>query len=629
MGEFLSSLLRGFVHFLWLLLIASGMYASASLLSADFQRDEWRAQYSQALRYGQRYQAREIARRWNDWSAVKLAWEAAQRPSVVLVSMKKLGSQLLPKRLNGGGRGLLWTPQILVQHVAVPFLVALLFGYLLEYGAYPFARARLARWLADPNEQPFGSKMDLTRGDGFVLSREVRLDRSVSFRHALTIGPSGSSKSASQVIPSLLQLPDDCAAVVSDLKFELYCRSVDWLISRGHPVYVLAPAGGFGRGWDPLHECDCADDARELARQILGASAAISGQTSSEWESMSESLLATYLVESQQRGQGLIDGIEKLYASAAGQAWIESDPAKFDLAMFQSMAQSEKTVASVYATVQKSLRPWTRDQVAGFLCNPSRVDTRSIRKQRAVVFLCSTAQESAQLAAVQNVFWQRLFATLGTQSGQPACYCLLDEFANIGRLEGVDRALNLLRGAGCGIHACIQNPPQIEGVYGPQFGRLVRASFGTVSVLPGLRDGADEVAKWLGSKEDVRDTYSTTDERLRSTHTSQKQDVLSAELVRQLRDDQVLIVSGNRKPVISKTRPWYKIKRLAAQVPAVFRRDWNHVDQGMVRKCLDATGTIKARPLKVSSTKPQPVVDEKTIDAANDSLAGLFDEFEV
>ncbi|HKI62009.1 MAG TPA: type IV secretory system conjugative DNA transfer family protein [Mariprofundaceae bacterium] len=599
MGELLNGLLKLLVYGCWVFLLFAGLYFSAAGWVADAQRDNWIQQYR--ITDNQAYR-QKISGLYSQWEWFKLARYAAMHPCKTWAGIQNIWPILKdPVQAIGSGnfQPKHMTQERFIRHLVPPLLIAIIMALWVEFALYPLARHKLAAWLASTDRKIFGRLGDFPRGDGFVLSKHIRLNRKASFRHALVIGPSGAYKSSAMIIPTLLTLPDNCAAVISDPKFELYCRTSSWLQSRGHEVVIVSPLGGFGVGWDPLKECECSDDVRDLASQIISAAAYVAGKEPGEWQQMSESLLASYLVEASERRLSIAHAIESLYSDKASGTWLKSKAARFDFAMFQAgAAKSDKTAGSAIFTIQGALRQWCRDQVAGFLQHGSRLDMREIRRKKAVVFLCSTANESRQSAAIQNVFWRRLLSVLATQAGEPSCFCLLDEFANVGRLEGIDQGLNLLRSAGVGIFASIQNPPQLDFVYGRDGGALVLSSFGTVAVLPGLRD-AERVSQWLGMKDDVRQSFSTMDEHMRAQFSQAPQNAMEAPLIRQLKDKQVLIVHANRKPVIDTTQVWFQTK-LKKRVPIEFRKDWDQVNQDLVRKFLVQTGRIEPKQLSIS-----------------------------
>jgi len=189
------------------------------------------------------------------------------------------------------------------------------------------------------------------------------------------------------------------------------------------------------------------------------------------------------------------------------------------------------------------------------------------------VFLVSSASDSKAIRPFQWLFYTRLFSHLA-EGGQTDVRLILDEMANLGALEGIDQALNLLRGAGVQMHGFVQNLSQLRTVYGADVGNVVAESFGTVCVMSGLRQDAKPLSELLGLQGVVRANYSTKDEKMRAHFGQNDKAALDGSLLRQIGKDEVLIISGNKKPVFARLKPWYKVPALKSLVQIPFQDDW-------------------------------------------------------
>lgn len=606
MSEFLANLLRLLTHSISLSLLAAGLYLAGAGLAADAALDRVQVKYSAALKKAgsdakaRRATLEKIARHRAEHSWPKLTWKAAWLPEIVrshsmvafpILNFGKRGLKLDTKALQSRHR---WVRERVIWHQASFLLMAGLLILLNELALFPLLRSRMARALATDDAEIFGKPKILPRGDGFVLSHDVRLARDGGGNpHVLTVGPSGNGKSACQVIPSLLQLPDDCAAVVTDPKGELHARTSHHLRKRGHEIIMLGPLAGHGQGWDPLRECQHSDDVRELARQLIAAGDESATGGSGNWNNMSRTLLSAYLLQAKSEGLGLADGLQLLYSDEAKGESITDAAAQLDYRQFQTMAGSANTAGSVLATIQGSCQVWLQDRVVGWMDHPERFSMSDIRSKKAVVYLITSANDMKASRPIQWVFFSRLFAHLASGDGGTPVRVFLDEMANLGPLEGLDNALNLLRSAGVALHGFIQNPSQLFLVYGRDAGAVVAESFGTICVMSGLRNDANDLARLLGERAEVRASYSTMDEKMRAQFSENQKQALDGSMLRQIRRDQVLIVCNNRKPVMGLLVPWFKLAQLRKLVPEAFRPDWSAVPEAAKRQCLAAAGAIE------------------------------------
>jgi len=611
MGEVINNLIRFITVIGYLFLVLLGVYLSCAMLVTDVLQDSYKTQYHKGSTTAKA-----------SWQTIqnnrmRFTFSIASQPSLWTAGMGRIFPPIAD--LSQVSKGNYIVPQYLTQnrmlwHFAPWLFASLLISLVFEFLIYPFIRTRVAKTLATDKTKVFGTTKDLPLGDGFVLAKDVRLARNGGGNpHILTIGPSGNGKSACQVLPSLLQLPDDCGCVVTDPKAELLARAAPYLQSKGHKIIVIGPLVGYGHGWDPLRDCVDVDDVRELARQLIAAGDEGGGQGSgSNWNNMSKTCLSAYLLQAFDDGLGLADGLQSLYADEASGKAISSDAARLDYRLFESMAGSGATVGSVAATIQGACSVWLMDKVVGFMNHKPTFSMDDIRAKKAAVFLVTSASDAKAVRPIQWLFFTRLFSHLA-EGGSTDVRLMLDEMANLGALEGIDQALNLLRGAGVQMHGFVQNLSQLKAVYGSDIGDVVAESFGTVCVMSGLRKDAKALAELLGLQGVVRPSYSTMDENMRAQFAANDKQAMEGALLRQIQKDEVLIISGNKKPVIANMKPWYATRFLLKRcLLEPMRADWGDIPDSVKQSFFAKFPSIKPigivlpeKPKKKKAQKPK------------------------
>jgi len=594
MGELLNNLLKYCFIAIWFVAFFGGFYTSAAIVSTDVQKSLWRSHYrhSRTVEQASKY---KLALQIPVYKSVLFF---AGHPTKMLDRIKRTWP-LLDHPSVAIGKGTIGPnipDRILFYHVMPPPIIFLVIAGLLQGLAYPVARARLARSLATTDKKTFGKIKDLPLGDGFVLAEKVRLASDGGGNpHVLTIAPSGSGKSATQVIPSILRLPDDCSMIATDPKGELLARCAPRLKARGHKIYALGPLLGFGHGWDPLKQCRDEDEARELGRQILTAGNQKDTGNDDKWIKMSTPCFTSYLVQAWQNGQGLSIALRTLFEEKANGKSIKSDDAKLDYALYSSMG-GETTAKSILATIQGAAAPWLKAKVVGWMASERQFTIDCIRQEKAAVFLPSSSSDMKATQAIQSVFFSMLFSRLA-EGGEGRVRVFLDEFGNLGRLESIDSSLNLLRGADVSIHAFLQGNSQLTATYGRDAGAVTAEAFGTYCIMAGLKKDAEDLAKLLGMQDDVRANYATQEERLRAQYSQNQIQSMEGAMLRQIPKDQVLIISGNVKPVMAKLLPWFKSKAMKKRVLKKFWPDWNSIPQSTKDNFFSKFGKIQPKKM--------------------------------
>jgi len=636
MSEFLANLLRFSSLSFYLLFLIAGVYLGGAGLAADVQGDMYQDKYVNVMKKAapaDRTKTLSIVvkhKAENTW--LKLTAKFVTHPKIAWEHVK----WAIPALNFGSGAVLslkgiesphIWNQARVVWHQGLFILVGLMLAIGGELIVFPLLRSRLAHKLASTDEQMWGRPEDLPSGDGFVLAHDVRLDRSGGGNpHVLTIAPSGAGKSTTNVLPSILQTPKDCAVVCTDPKVELHARSAEWLENEGHPVYMVAPLGGYGHGWNPLSECQSVDDVRELSRQLILAGDESAAGGGGNWNNMSRSCLSSYLIQTWVAGGTIADALALLFADKASGEAVTESAAQTDWEMFDAMRGSENTAKSILATIQGATQVWQMDAVVAWMKSPRQLRLDQIRKEKAAVFLVSTASDADAIRPIQQLFFTRLFNQLAKGGEGGDVRILLDELANIGKLHGLDRSLNLLRSARVQIHGFIQNLSQLQDVYGPASGNVIAESFGTLTCLAGLRKDAEELAKMMGLQNEVKSSFSTMDEKMRAQHAQNQNQVMQASELRQLKKDEVLIVCNHFKPVIGTLKPYYGSRRLLSRIPSQFRSDWSKVPQQAIDELMEAVGKIdpvKSEPPKI--LKPKTARKPRKKPEISAEIQGMFD----
>ena len=380
-------------------------------------------------------------------------------------------------------------------------------------------------------------------GDGLLIGRDAETGRLLRYdgpAHLLTLAPTRAGKGVGTVIPNLLTA--DRSVLVIDPKGE-NARIAGEARRRFGAVHVLDPFGVTGMvssGYNPLDRLhpaspDLGEDAASLSEALVMDPP---GQVSeAHWNEEAKALLSgliMFAVAHEDEGRKTLATVREYLTlpPAKTRALLElmqdSDAAGGLIARAANrfLGKSEREAASVMSSAQRHTH---------FLDSP-RIATATAR---------SDFRFSALRHAVTSVFlvlppnrldaysrWLRLLvaqalndiardaeqgATRGNGQGNapsgaqeaserpsqrlpapnpalaaPALF-LLDEFAALGRLEAVERAMGLMAGYGLQLWPILQDMSQLKDLYGARANTFV-ANAGVLQTF-GVNDY--ETAKWL------------------------------------------------------------------------------------------------------------------------------------
>ncbi len=418
---------------------------------------------------------------------------------------------------------------------------------------------------------------DFLGNDGLPISKNFRLSEKKSFEHYLITGSTGSGKSASFFIPSLLQLPSHASVVVTDPKGELYAKTAQHALNQGKNVIVFSPFRDKTMKYNPLSLCRNASEVRELAQVLLAnGNAAIEQMTGtkaggSEWTNMATPLLVAFMLFVYE-----LDPPENTVAKAL-ELITENDletlklliedsttEAQQQMNIFLQSAESEKTASSIKTVLATSLQMFT-DPLIQEVTSLNEIDPKALREHPTHLYVMVPEHKSAFMSPLMSPFYSQLINHL-LESGKGApIYFLMDEFANVGVVPNIDIVLAICRSRNISISIGIQSINQLKQRYN-EAANTILDNLKTKAFLPGLSyDSAEYASKLLGFKEikSISTSYSKKNDNSYSV-SAQKRELLTADEVRRLPDETILIISDNRNGFMDKQQRYYKDKRMLA-----------------------------------------------------------------
>jgi type IV secretion system protein VirD4 len=411
--------------------------------------------------------------------------------------------------------------------------------------------------------------------DGLLIRRDIGTGKPMRYdgpAHLLTLAPTRAGKGVGTVIPNLLLA--ERSVLVIDPKGENAKISGD-ARKRFGAVHILDPFGVTGMppsAYNPLGQLDAesldlGEDAASLSEALVmdppgqqsdahwneEAKALLSGliMFAVAHEDQDRKTLATvreYLTLPPEKFRSLLELMQDstsaggLIARAANRFLGKSDR---EAASVMSSAQrhthfldSPRIVAAT-ARSDFQFSALRHDLTSIFLVlPPNRLDAYS-RWLRLLV--AQALQDIARDAEAAQAGSQRL--------KQPALF-LLDEFAALGRLEAVERAMGLMAGYGLQLWPILQDMSQLKDLYGARANTFV-ANAGVLQCF-GVNDF--ETARWLSQsmgKETIG--YQTESHRPGDIATTTQhiaaRDLMTPDEIMQI-DPSVQLLRVQGKPVI-------------------------------------------------------------------------------
>jgi type IV secretion system protein VirD4 len=464
-----------------------------------------------------------------------------------------------------------WNPVLLVavaSQAQVALLIGLMFltGGLMFFGPAP-AKPQThgsAGWASGSELKGLrtGRRRPLAPG-ALALApygrlRQLALLPERATHHTLIVGPSGSGKTRSLFLPNAAWATG--SFVCTDPKAEL------WEHTSGlHPIaWRFAPR-------EPEASCCCnwIPWCRDPRLANLLAAAVMQTEADSHeqqfWKLSDLQLCAALFAHT---------AYSAVPTPASAYALLELGPQALMRVLAESPARTARTAARTMAglkaetlagivlAVTNKLAFLEDERVARVTSADTRaLDFRLLLQRPVAAYWVLHEADVARLAGLSAVFFTLLLDQLTQERGQVPVTLLLDEFANIGHLPHFATTVTVARGRGIALVLGVQALSQLDGLYGHEGADTIRTNCATKVILHGLDyPSAEQVSRLLGEWTVQQEYTSRRPEGLMVTSMSYSEHqtarrLLTADEVRRLRQDELLIVSGNRKPV--RTKRWF------------------------------------------------------------------------
>jgi len=450
-------------------------------------------------------------------------------------------------------------------------------------------RRHAARWAAPRDLHRLRVKAP-ERGRVILGRYRRRLVASEPRTSVLVVAPTQSGKTTSLVVPAILEW--DGPVLATSIKADLV---QDTLAARSHrgEAKLFDPTNSTGlptAAWSPIAASTSWSAARRTAAGILLIREKDAFDASADdrhWKPAAARLLAPVLLAAahssrpmgdvlrwlaRMEGDGTVSEITEVLATCG------ADGANVALDVLLGLQDRDSRYrSSVIATLETALDPWLEPSVARATGIAGGISPAWLLDASNTLYLSAPAYEQHRLSglftALINAVVEEAFARssrTGKPIDPPLLLCL-DEAANVAPLPNLGEIASTAAGQGVQVLSVFQNLSQISERWGRDRAETVMANHVARLFGSGIADRAtlDYLGAVLGDEEIEK--VSTHRQRLEldlgsRTYSKDFKRLAAPDRVRQAERDTALLVYGNIAPAWISLRPWYRDRRLRAQV---------------------------------------------------------------
>lgn len=414
-----------------------------------------------------------------------------------------------------------------------------------------------ARWMTAREKK---AKLSL-KNDGFWLSTHHRMSAKDSYRNFEIVAPTGANKTVGFVIPNILKCPG--SFVVADPSGEIYRNTAGEIKKRGYDIKVFQPAKPFfSEQYNPLARRKTLPELRDLARAFCNR---VGSQSEAYWATSATTPLYITLVALSRmpafelanlgNARWIINhaGIDPARTGEWLASYLPEDHLYRDFEAF--FAQDHKQVSQHLGTVQAALEAWSDPGIAEVTAGDT-INLEGLRERKTAIYMIVPEHAVEHYAILMNLLYADCFRMCYQNPDGVPVYFFLDEFANLGKIEGFERTITTLRKYRCSISIILQDPAQLADVYGADKARTI-ANGGIANhiFLPGLGiETCEKLERMLGK----RTVYDTVFGGHSDYARTLSQPLIPADEIRMFPEDEAILVTGRERPARFITTPFFK-----------------------------------------------------------------------
>jgi len=419
---------------------------------------------------------------------------------------------------------------------------------------------------------------------GLLIGRDRKTGRPLRYAgpaHLLTIAPTRTGKGVGTIIPNLLDYAGPVVCI--DPKGE---NARITARHRGNfgPVHVLDPFGVTGlpgAAFNPLDRIDpagldLADDCMTLADALVYDAPGEAGEA--HWNEEAKALIAGIIlaiVTSEPPATRTLATLRDrlTLAPQAFAAMLEAMQAQGGLAARAAnrhLGKSDREGAGVLSAAQRHTHFLDSPRMTAVLGH-SDFTFADVKAQPTSVYLVLPPDRLATYARWLRLMLAQGLTDLARAPASPtrSVLFLLDEFAALGRLEPVERAMGLMAGYGIQLWPILQDVHQLRATYGQRAGTFL--SNASLCQVFGVNDhdSAKLVSDLLGQETVVFETMSRAIDAEETGISFGAQHVgrplLTPDEVRTLREDLQLVFLAGQRPIVAAKLKYYADREFAGR----------------------------------------------------------------
>lgn len=411
--------------------------------------------------------------------------------------------------------------------------------------------------------------------DGLLLDGDsARLSQRESFQNVCVVAGIGAGKTTRYIIPNVLaQARKKCSLVVNDPKGEVFEATSGYMERSGFKVILIDPENlERSSRFNPLEEARNNIELEQVAEILVRSGAASSNGKDDFWVQGAVRFVSLFIKVLKNAGlkNPELFNLHNLYylfqnfgedgkALDSFMSHYTVDPDNpGDETLWNEwkglLTGNSEGVQSFVLNAITSLKSLSNQNLARLTAS-SDINLEAMRDEKTIIYVVTPAQHAEYYSFLTSLFFRSIFNAcmrkMPDRKSLPV-FVLYDEFGHSTIPNFVSTA-NTIRGYKVSLSIILQSVSQLNARYGKDYADSIKGGFKTYLTYSGSDPETTSFFESVIGK--VRERQrSDFDEH---TDTYREYNLINSNEIRTIQEDQVLVVSGNKQPVMINTTAYF------------------------------------------------------------------------
>lgn len=418
--------------------------------------------------------------------------------------------------------------------------------------------------------------LDILGNDGLILSKDIQLKEKFNYEGSVIFGATGSRKTTSIFVPNLLDNKIRGSIIVSDPKGELFNLTSGYQkeVCKRKVLKFSPLEPNYSEKYNLLTECKDNMEVLELSQSLifngclsieLSTGKKVGGM---EWVQMATPYLSSALLycKNLEYPFNTIEFAFQLLISLKDKQLdtLFMNSKNFDCItqwrIYKSVGQADRTEGSIKITFATNMQLFVDERI-NKTCSSTTFNFEDFRKEPTILYICYPEHKANYISPFIAPFLSKMFNDFiecFNKKSLPITF-LIDEAGNIGQITNLANKVSTIRSREISVNICLQGLTQLYQVYGRDNAKSILNNLKTKMIFPSIsdEDALNYISNLCGEKE-IEVISKSENKNGTSTSTNKTKIMMfSKSDLRCLNDDEFLLVTSNKQPILAKQNTYF------------------------------------------------------------------------